>query len=127
VCKRRSAARAQAALEAPLEGTQPLVLVDTAGCGFDEHDPESHAAHAAQASSPANAGEAAVVCRVVAMLAAAGIGAEDMAVITPYNGQVSHGRPALGRTDVSPKPNRARARLCGDAERLTAVAAACGY
>jgi hypothetical protein len=92
--KRPSAARAQAALEAPLEGTQPLVLVDTAGCGFDEHDPESHAAHAAQASSPANAGEAAVVCRVVAMLAAAGIGAEDMAVITPYNGQVSIARPA---------------------------------
>lgn len=57
-----------------------LLLVDTTGC--DMHEMEN------SAGSRKNEGEAAIVVSHVNMLLALGLRAEDMAIITPYNGQV---------------------------------------
>ena len=67
----------------PTEDTSPvLVLVDTAGCGLEEST-------APDSISRCNPGEAALVCRQVARLLEAGVPEADIAVITPYNLQVT--------------------------------------
>lgn len=59
----------------------PLTLIDTAGTGFQEElEPEGE--------SRRNPQEAALVCRQVQALLAAGVAAADMAVIAPYAAQV---------------------------------------
>ena len=63
-----------------LELEQPLLLVDTCGCDMTEVETEDGA--------KANFGEAALVSAVVYELIDAGIQEMDIAVITPYNGQV---------------------------------------
>lgn len=57
-----------------------LTLIDTAGCGFHEMTTD--------AGSRYNEGEADLVVQHVQSLLALGLHAEDIAVITPYNGQV---------------------------------------
>ena len=57
-----------------------LLLVDTTGC--DLYETEN------SAGSRSNEGEAAMVVSHVNMLLALGLRAEDIAIITPYNGQV---------------------------------------
>ncbi|MBK8979509.1 MAG: IGHMBP2 family helicase [Planctomycetes bacterium] len=67
---------------------EPLVLIDTAGCGFDETED-------AQDRSKANPGEARLVVAHVEALLAAGVRPSELAVITPYNAQVELLRRAL--------------------------------
>ncbi|MFO1054453.1 MAG: IGHMBP2 family helicase [Planctomycetota bacterium] len=59
----------------------PFLWIDTAGCGFDESVGIGD-------GSKSNEGEADIVCRHVAGLIEAGVGAERIGVITPYNAQV---------------------------------------
>jgi ATP-dependent RNA/DNA helicase IGHMBP2 len=68
---------------------EPLCFVDTAGCGHDETPGDDD-------GSKANPGEAGLVVRVVGELRAAGVPAESIAVITPYNAQVQLLRERLG-------------------------------
>jgi ATP-dependent RNA/DNA helicase IGHMBP2 len=58
----------------------PLIMIDTAGC--DMHELVD------AAGSRYNPGEASLVAKHVQRLIGAGVKAEDMCVITPYNGQV---------------------------------------
>jgi superfamily I DNA and/or RNA helicase len=59
----------------------PLEFIDTAGAGFDEElEPDGE--------SRRNPAEAALVCRKVRTLLAAGLPAADIAVIAPYSAQV---------------------------------------
>ena len=59
----------------------PLRFIDTAGCGYDEEtEPEGE--------SKANAGEADLAARMVEDLAALGLPAGAIGVITPYSAQV---------------------------------------
>ena len=60
---------------------EPLVLIDTTGCDMFELE-------ASDEISKANEGEVALVCLHVRQLLQAGVKAEDIAVITPYNLQV---------------------------------------
>lgn len=87
----KKAAPAKAAA-APSEGTDPgsadalaslpvLMLVDTAGCGFEEQQE-------AEGSSYANPGEAKAVMAHVARLVRIGIPPQHIGIITPYNAQV---------------------------------------
>lgn len=57
-----------------------LTLIDTSGCGFHEMTTD--------AGSRYNEGEAELVVQHVQSLLSLGLRAEDIAVITPYNGQV---------------------------------------
>lgn len=66
----------------------PLLLIDTAGCDLEETEPGA-------SDSRANEGEVELVRRHVEGLLAAGVRAEDVAVITPYNAQVDLLRAAL--------------------------------
>jgi hypothetical protein len=75
-----------ASLEDP-DATPPLLLLDTAGC----HLYESTNA----AGSRFNEGEAQLVAQHVRKLLAMGVPADQIAVITPYNGQVEILRLAL--------------------------------
>ncbi|GIL45596.1 hypothetical protein Vafri_2803 [Volvox africanus] len=59
-----------------------LLLVDTAGCGFEEQQE-------AEGSSYANFGEAKAVMVYVRRLVNRGIAAHNIGVITPYNAQVA--------------------------------------
>jgi len=59
----------------------PVELIDTAGAGYDEQ-PEP------DGESRLNPQEAQLVCRYVGALVAAGVAAEDIAVIAPYAAQV---------------------------------------
>ncbi|PNW77576.1 hypothetical protein CHLRE_10g442650v5 [Chlamydomonas reinhardtii] len=88
----KKAAPAKAAA-APSEGTDPgsadalaslpvLMLVDTAGCGFEEQQE-------AEGSSYANPGEAKAVMAHVARLVRIGIPPQHIGIITPYNAQVA--------------------------------------
>ncbi len=71
----------------------PLLFLDTAGKGYeDEVEPNG--------ASQRNLGEAALVCARVAELLAAGLPAEELAVIAPYSAQVTLLRERLGREDV---------------------------
>ena len=59
-----------------------LLLIDTAGCDF-------HESAASEEGSKANSGEAALVFLHVQRLVDAGVPARDIAIVTPYNFQVS--------------------------------------
>ncbi|XP_054722427.1 DNA-binding protein SMUBP-2-like [Uloborus diversus] len=59
----------------------PLLLIDTAGCGFYELETEDE-------ESKGNEGEADIVCAHVKSLISSGIQSSDIAIITPYNLQV---------------------------------------
>ena len=66
-----------------------MVLVDTAGCdGFQEMED-------VERGSKANPGEAKVVLAYINRLVSCGIREKDVAVITPYNGQVNLLRNAM--------------------------------
>lgn len=67
---------------------EPLVFVDTAGCGHEETAEREEA-------SRHNPGEAALVARIVGELLEAGVAARDVAVITPYNAQAQRLRERL--------------------------------
>jgi ATP-dependent RNA/DNA helicase IGHMBP2 len=60
---------------------EPLCFVDTAGCGFEETPGDDD-------GSKANPGEAELVRKIVVQLREAGVPAQAIAVITPYNAQV---------------------------------------
>jgi len=79
----------------------PLLLLDTAGCGMEEEE-ETQECHGCdskgerrkklallQGGSRSNTGEAKVVEAHVRALLGIGLHQEDIAVITPYNAQVS--------------------------------------
>lgn len=59
----------------------PVVLIDTAGCDFEEE-------REAKGDSRSNEGEAGLVAMHVERLVEAGVAPSDIAVITPYNAQV---------------------------------------
>lgn len=61
--------------------SEPLCFVDTAGCSFDESPGDDD-------GSKHNAGEVAIVGKLVASLRDAGVPGAAIAVITPYNAQV---------------------------------------
>ncbi|MCR9245304.1 MAG: AAA domain-containing protein [bacterium] len=66
----------------------PLRFLDTAGCGHEETPGDDD-------GSKANPGEVALVRHVVAELLDAGVAADAIAVLTPYNAQVQLLRRAL--------------------------------
>jgi ATP-dependent RNA/DNA helicase IGHMBP2 len=70
----------------------PLILVDTAGCSFEESGGANE--------SKSNEGEAKVVTALVHKLLAAGLSPSDIGIISPYNAQVdllrARLRPAVG-------------------------------
>ncbi|MFO0801219.1 MAG: AAA domain-containing protein [Gemmataceae bacterium] len=59
----------------------PVRFIDTAGAGYDEEQEE-------ETESRLNRQEAALAARQVRLLLAAGVTADEVAVITPYRGQV---------------------------------------
>lgn len=63
----------------------PLVLIDTAFCGMEE---EAGSDSDLNSDSKSNAGEAELVILILQQLLGAGVAANDIALITPYNGQV---------------------------------------
>jgi predicted DNA helicase len=67
---------------------RPLLLVDTAGCGFEEEVPEG-------SDSRHNPGEAEVAAREVERVLALGVGPANVAVIAPYDAQVQRLRQLL--------------------------------
>ncbi len=73
--------------------SSPLLFRDTAGAGYDEEQE-------ADGASLLNAQEADVVVQVVERLAAAGVPAPDIAVITPYAAQARLLRERLNALDV---------------------------
>ncbi|HLU38991.1 MAG TPA: AAA domain-containing protein, partial [Planctomycetota bacterium] len=75
---------------APCAATEAtFVLIDTAGCDFEETPADDD-------GSRANPDEARIVARVVDDLLTAGVPPEGLAVITPYNAQVQLLRERLG-------------------------------
>ncbi|ACL67688.1 superfamily I DNA and RNA helicase [Anaeromyxobacter dehalogenans 2CP-1] len=66
----------------------PLELVDTSGRGFEEETPEG-------SDSKQNTGEAELAAAEVRRLLAAGLAPADVAVISPYDGQVQRLRQLL--------------------------------
>ena len=66
----------------------PLVMIDTAGRGFEEETP-------AGSESKMNPGEAELAAAEVRKLLAAGVRAQDLAVITPYEAQAQKLRQVL--------------------------------
>ncbi|KAG2501054.1 hypothetical protein HYH03_000873 [Edaphochlamys debaryana] len=78
-----TAASSAAAGDGEGEAALPvLLLVDTAGCGYEEHQE-------AEGSSYANEGEAKAVIAHVRRLLKRGISAPNIGIITPYNAQVA--------------------------------------
>lgn len=69
--------------------SEPLCFVDTAGCGHDETVGDDE-------GSKSNGGEAGLVAHVVTSLLEAGVPANAIAVVTPYNAQVQLLRERLG-------------------------------
>ncbi|RLO08379.1 hypothetical protein DYB28_004712 [Aphanomyces astaci] len=66
-----------------------LLLIDTAGCGLDEESVEGGGGvQTLLGASKSNPGEAQVVAQHVTALLATGLKPSEVAVITPYNGQV---------------------------------------
>jgi hypothetical protein len=70
-----------------------MVRLDTAGCGMEESQGGEEGRRGLTSMSRANEGEAKLVEAHVRALMAAGVGQEDIAVITPYNAQVRAGLP----------------------------------
>ena len=73
---------------------EPLVFWDTQGGDFaekpdDDDEPRSRTKGSLLADSKVNGHEAAIVHMHVSRLVDAGVKAEDIAVVTPYNGQVA--------------------------------------
>jgi ATP-dependent RNA/DNA helicase IGHMBP2 len=66
----------------------PLELIDTAGRGFEEETPPG-------SESKVNPGEAELAAGEVRRLLAAGVRAQDIALISPYDGQVQKLRQIL--------------------------------
>lgn len=90
----------------PVEDTddtrEPLIFYDTQGGDFPELDithndepPKSKSALLQDSTSKSNPSEVLVVAKHVTALLHAGVKGEDIAVITPYNAQVSLLRAAL--------------------------------
>ncbi|RKP07200.1 P-loop containing nucleoside triphosphate hydrolase protein [Thamnocephalis sphaerospora] len=71
----------------------PVVWIDTADCGWLERVEED--TRGRPGDSRYNEGEVAMVKHHVARLVQAGVAADDIAVITPYNAQVGRIRDAL--------------------------------
>ncbi|MBX3463395.1 MAG: IGHMBP2 family helicase [Planctomycetes bacterium] len=69
--------------------SEPLVFLDTAGCGHEETTGDDE-------GSKSNPGEAELVVRVVTDLMTAGVPADAIGVVTPYNAQVQLLRERLG-------------------------------
>ncbi|KUI62514.1 DNA polymerase alpha-associated DNA helicase A [Cytospora mali] len=80
-------------VEANDDTTEPLIFIDTQGGDFPEKEEEEESAKATKASlhgeSKSNEMEAALVKQHVRSLVDAGIRAEDIAVVTPYNAQLA--------------------------------------
>ena len=66
----------------------PLLMIDTAGRGFEEETPEG-------SESKMNSGEAELAAAEVRKLLLAGVRAQDIAVITPYDAQAQKLRQVL--------------------------------
>jgi superfamily I DNA and/or RNA helicase len=69
-------------LRAPLSDAPPLLFLDTAGKGFDEEQPE-------RSESLQNPGEGELVIARARALLAAGLAAEELALIAPYSAQAA--------------------------------------
>ncbi len=69
---------------------QPLLFVDTAGCGFEDETPEG-------SDSKHNQGEADLAAREVERVLALGVSPPDVAVISPYDAQVVSGSGSCSR------------------------------
>jgi superfamily I DNA and/or RNA helicase len=67
----------------------PLELVDTSGRGFEEAEPEG-------SDSKVNEGEALLAAREVERVLSLGLSPAEVAVISPYDGQVQRLRQLLG-------------------------------
>ncbi|RKP26856.1 immunoglobulin mu binding protein 2 [Syncephalis pseudoplumigaleata] len=80
-------------VDATDDTTIPLLWIDTAGCGWLERVEED--VRGRSGDSRFNPGEAGQVVRHVRQLVEAGLPAESIAVITPYNAQVAHLRDKL--------------------------------
>lgn len=82
---------------APIEDTEdtsePLVFIDTQGGDFPEKTEEDEGGTKGKSSllaeSKVNEHEAAIVASHVSNLVDAGVKAEDIAIVTPYNGQLA--------------------------------------
>lgn len=110
------------------ETTEPLVFIDTQGGDFPEKAEEEDTSKNVKASlhgeSKSNEMEAVLVKQHVRSLVDAGVKAEDIAVVTPYNAQVcttqgSGTHPTLGHNEI---PSRCNVRQDGGSFRvLTAL------
>lgn len=80
-------------VEANDDTTEPLIFIDTQGGDFPEKEEEEESAKSTKASlhgeSKSNEMEAVLVKQQVRSLINAGIKAEDIAVVTPYNAQLA--------------------------------------
>lgn len=84
-------------VEATDDTTEPLIFIDTQGGDFPERNEEddgdgndkARVKRSLYGDSKSNAMEAALVRQHVRKLVEAGVKAEDIAVVTPYNAQVS--------------------------------------
>ncbi|KAK7745084.1 hypothetical protein SLS53_003319 [Cytospora paraplurivora] len=80
-------------VEANDDTTEPLIFIDTQGGDFPEKEEEEESAKSTKASlygeSKSNEMEAALVKQHVRSLVNAGVRAEDIAVVTPYNAQIT--------------------------------------
>ena len=70
----------------------PLLIVDTSGCDMEEDENEdgvsSKSFSSSGVASRKNEGEAKIACTLVRSLIDSGLPPEEIAVISPYNGQV---------------------------------------
>ena len=88
-------------VEATDDSTEPLIFIDTQGGDFPERNEEdegdandkARVKRSLYGDSKSNAMEAALVRQHVRKLIEAGVRAEDIAVVTPYNAQVSFPLP----------------------------------
>ncbi|KAL8419634.1 hypothetical protein RB594_002718 [Gaeumannomyces avenae] len=92
------------AVEDTDETREPLIFIDTQGGDFSERTDDAEAGDAAaggkrkialHGESKSNEREAALVSQQVRLLVDAGVKPEDIAVVTPYNGQLAVLAPLL--------------------------------
>lgn len=90
-------------VEAGDDTTEPLIFIDTQGGDFPEKEEDENSPKGVKASlhgeSKSNEMEAALVKQHVRSLIDAGVKAEDVAVVTPYNAQVRPSAEALETID----------------------------